>query len=150
LRAITRLPFVPGCAALALTLLAGCAQNAEAVFRHQHLVSIALTQTILDAEAGGLETTQRLYLAEEQLNEACAPLQEAGYRQMHNEEIDGSLQFAILTSLDGCRARAVRVEHLIRRVDPDIAHYFLGELESSPKAKSSYPRVSEAVFAHGR
>jgi hypothetical protein len=148
--ATIRTQCVSGLAAIVGVLLAGCAQNAEAVFRQQHQVSIALTHTILDAErAADFERAQRLYLTEEELNEACAPLQEAAYREMHEQEIDGPLEFAIVTSLDDCRATAREVAHLLRRVDPETARYFLGEMGNALNGAATLsPLGTSAAVPH--
>lgn len=146
MHAATRMPWLPGSVACVVCiLLAACGQAAETVFHQQHQVSIALAQTILEAEGEGGNRAQRLYRTEQELNEACAPLQEAGYREMNEEEIDGALEFEILVSLDDCRAKAQEVEHLLRRIDPEIARYFLGETPTGLNGTANFSNLNRAA-----
>src|SRR5690606_12124303 len=61
--------------------------RAASVFTYQNQVSATLAQAIAEAEAQGLPLLDALYTVEEQLNEACAPLQEAGRRTIEGEEV---------------------------------------------------------------
>lgn len=106
--------------------LGACAisERAETVYMEQHHVTIALIEAITVAETEDPALADQLYGTETDLDEACAPLREASYRQMSGREMDGALQRAILDSLDGCAAKTREVEGLLWRVDPETATYF--------------------------
>ncbi len=111
-----------------LALLAACdmSERAEALYLQQHRATTALTETIVVAETEDPSLAERLYVSESELDEACAPLREAGYRKLYGEEVDSALEWAIVESLDACAAKAQEVELLLWRVDPETANYFLG------------------------
>ncbi len=111
-----------------IALLGACATSAraEALYLQQHRATTALTETIVAAEAEDSELAERLYGTESELDDACAPLRQAGYRKLYGGEFDGQLEWAILDSLDGCAAKTQEVEILLWRVDPETAKYFLG------------------------
>lgn len=88
--------------------------RAAAVFTYQNQVSGSLAATIADAEAHGLPLLDALYTVEEQLNDACAPLQEAGRRTIEGEELGSLLQLAVYGALDGCAAKSEEVAYYVR------------------------------------
>lgn len=89
-------------------------QRAATAFTYQNQVSAALAQTIVEAETHDLPLLDALYTVEEQLNDACAPLQEAGRRTIEGEEIGGLLQLAVYSALDGCAAKSEEVAYYVR------------------------------------
>jgi hypothetical protein len=111
-----------------IALLGACAtgERAEAIYLQQHRATTALAETIVAAEAEDPELAERLYDTESEIDDACAPLRQAGYRKLYGGEVDGDLQWVILDSLDGCAAKTQEVEVLLWRVDPETAKYFLG------------------------
>src|SRR3546814_11963558 len=55
-----------------------------------------------------------LYTVEEQLNEACGPLQEAGRRTIEGEELGSLLQFAVFNAMEICAAKSEEVAYYVR------------------------------------
>ncbi len=74
---------------------------------------------------------------ESELDDACAPLREAGYRKLYGGEVDGGLEWAILDSLDGCADKTQEVEILLWRIDPETAKYFLGGGDTASAASEN-------------
>ncbi len=111
-----------------IALLGACAtgERAEAIYLQQHRATTALAETIVAAEAKDPE-----------LDDACAPLRQAGYRKLYGGEVDGDLQWLILDSLDGCAAKTQEVEVLLWRVDPETAKYFLGASDIASAASEN-------------
>src|SRR3546814_10503415 len=89
-----------------------------AIFTYQNQVSASLAQTIGEAEAHGLPLPDALYTVEEQLNEACAPLQEAGRRHMDGEDLSSLLQIAAYNAMDGCAANSEEAAYYVRLARP--------------------------------
>ncbi len=126
------------CAAIGLlALLGACApsERAAAVYLQQHRATTALTESIVAAEAEDPALAERLYVTESELDDACAPLREAGYRELYGDEVDSVLEWAIAASLEGCAAKTQEVEILLWRVDPETARYFLGDSDIASAAK---------------
>jgi len=88
--------------------------RAAAVFTYQNQVSAALAETIVDAESQNLPLLDALYTVEEQLNDACSPLQEAGRRHIEGERLGGLLQIAVYNAIDGCEAKSEEVAYYVR------------------------------------
>lgn len=88
--------------------------QAAAIFTYQNQVSASLAQTIGEAETHGLPLLDALYTVEEQLNEACAALQEAGRRHMDGEALSSLLQIAVYNAMDGCSAKSEEVAYYVR------------------------------------
>lgn len=89
-------------------------ERATATFTYQNQVSAALAETIVKAEANNLPLLDALYTVEEQLNDACSPLQEAGRRKIEGEELGSLLQLAVYTAMDGCEAKSQEVAYYVR------------------------------------
>ncbi len=122
-----------------IALLGACAtsERAEALYLQQHRATTALTETIVAAEAEDPELAEHLYGSESELDDACAPLREAGYRKLYGGEVDGGLEWAILDSLDGCADKTQEVEILLWRIDPETAKYFLGGGDTASAASEN-------------
>jgi hypothetical protein len=89
-------------------------QRATAAFTYQNQVSAALAATIIEAESHDLPLLDALYTVEEQLNEACNPLQEAGRRHIEGEALDGLLQLAVYNAIETCEAKSEEVAYYVR------------------------------------
>lgn len=89
-------------------------QRAASVFTYQNQVSASLAETIMQAESHDLPLLDALYTVEEQLNEACGPLQEAGRRHIEGEDLGGLLQFAVFNAMDGCESKSEEVAYYVR------------------------------------
>ena len=89
-------------------------ERAAAVFTYQNQVSASLAETIMQAESHDLPLLDALYTVEEQLNEACGPLQEAGRRHIEGEDLGSLLQFAVYNAMDGCEAKSEEVAYYVR------------------------------------
>src|SRR3546814_17868579 len=63
--------------------------RAASVFTYQNQVSASLAAAIVEADTRGLPLLDALYTVEEQLNEACGPLQEAGRRPRSDDRRGG-------------------------------------------------------------
>jgi len=92
----------------------GVEDRAASIFTYQNQVSATLASTIAEAEAHRLPLLDALYTVEEQLNDACAPLQEAGRRTIEGEDLGGLLQLAVYNALDGCAAKSEEVAYYVR------------------------------------
>lgn len=88
--------------------------RAAAVFTYQNQVSAALAETIVEAETRDLPLLDTLYSVEEQLNDACGPLQEAGRRHIDGEALGGLLQIAVYNAMDGCESKSEEVAYYVR------------------------------------
>ena len=104
--------------------LAGCA-NGEEVFLRQNQASTALAYTIMDMEDTQPDSVDELYDAEQELTDACGPLQEAGALGMHRKEIGLGLRLEIFDALDRCAAVSHEVESLVWQMHPEIARTYL-------------------------
>jgi hypothetical protein len=89
-------------------------ERATAAFTYQNQVSAVLAQTIVEAETRELPLLDALYAVEEQLNEACGPLQEAGRRHIEGEDLGSLLQIAVYGAIDGCEAKSGEVAYYVR------------------------------------
>jgi len=88
--------------------------RAASVFTYQNQVSGTLAQTIVEAETHGLPLLDALYTVEEQLNETCGPLQEAGRRTIEGEELGSLLQLAVYGAIEACAAKSEEVAYYVR------------------------------------
>lgn len=89
-------------------------QRAATVFTYQNQVSASLAETIVQAESHDLPLLDALYTVEEQLNEACGPLQEAGRRHIEGEDLGSLLQIAVFNAMDGCESKSEEVAYYVR------------------------------------
>ena len=89
--------------------------RAAAVFTYQNQVSAELAETIVEAETQDLPLLDALYSVEEQLNEACSPLQEAGRRHIEGQSLGGLLQIAVYNAMDGCESKSEEVAYYVRQ-----------------------------------
>ena len=89
--------------------------RAAAVFTYQNQVSAALAETIVEAETQDLPLLDALYSVEEQLNEVCRPLQEAGRRHIEGQSLGGLLQIAVYNAMDDCQAKSEEVAYYVRQ-----------------------------------
>src|SRR3546814_19110796 len=85
--------------------------RAASVFTYQNQVSASLAAAIVEADTRGLPLLDALYTVEEQLNEACGPLQEAGRRTIEGEELGSLLQFAVFNAMEICAAKSEEVAY---------------------------------------
>jgi len=88
--------------------------RAAAAFTYQNQVSAALAETIAEAEAHDLPLLDALYTVEEQLNDACGSLQEAGRRHIEGEDLGSLLQIAVYNAIEGCEAKSEEVAYYVR------------------------------------
>lgn len=88
--------------------------RAASVFTYQNQVSATLAQTIVEAETHDLPLLDALYTVEEQLNETCGPLQEAGRRTIEGEKLGSLLQFAVYGAIEPCAAKSDEVAYYVR------------------------------------
>ncbi|WP_420348885.1 hypothetical protein [Pelagibius sp.] len=105
--------------------------RAATIFTYQNQVSSALAQTIVDAEAEHAVILDALYAVEEQLNVACAPVQEAGRRHIDDEPIGGLLQLAVLNSMEDCEAKTDEVAYYVRLARGNSAEAFIRIFEAA-------------------
>jgi hypothetical protein len=89
-------------------------ERAASAFTYQNQVSASLAATIVEAETHGLPLLDALYTVEEQLNEACGPLQEAGRRTIEGEDLGSLLQISVYNAMEGCEAKSEEVAYYVR------------------------------------
>jgi hypothetical protein len=120
--------------------LGACAisERAEAIYMDQLHAATALIDAIAAAEASDPALADRLYGTENDLDDACAPLREAGYRKMSGQKLDGALERAILGTMDGCAAKTREVVSLLWQVDPETAAYFFPDRELASAGATNF------------
>lgn len=89
-------------------------ERATSVFTYQNQVSASLAATIVEAEVHSLPLLDALYTVEEQLNEACGPLQEAGRRTIEGEALGSLLQLAVFNAMETCALKSEEVAYYVR------------------------------------
>ena len=89
-------------------------ERAASAFTYQNQVSASLAATIVEAETHDLPLLDALYTVEEQLNEACGPLQEAGRRTIEGEDLGSLLQISVYNAMAGCEAKSEEVAYYVR------------------------------------
>lgn len=118
-----------------LILTTSCASltrgHGEEVFTSQHRAITAITEAIQVAELENPEIVDELYAAEDELNEACGPLQEVGSLKIIDKTVSFFLKLTSIFSLNSCEEKAREVEELIWRLDPETARYYLNK-ETNP------------------
>lgn len=88
--------------------------RAAAVFTYQNQVAASLAATIVEAETHQLPLLDALYTVEEQLNEVCGSLQEAGRRTIEGEDLGSLLQLAVYNAIEACAAKSEEVAYYVR------------------------------------
>ena len=122
--------------------------RAAAVFTYQNQVSAALAETIVEAETYELPLLDALYMVEEQLNEACAPLQEAGRRHIEGEELGGLLQIAVYNALESCKSKSEEVAYYVRLASSYSARVHLDlRVRDRAQHRVLLDRVSQDLLA---
>ena len=115
------LPALSVLAAVAGIILVGaCAamgDRAEALFFRQQTAQSALADTIGRVETARPQLAERLYGAEDELHEACAPLREAGQRKIYHQTIGTDLEWEVVGALDTCETKTRQVEQLVQRTE---------------------------------
>lgn len=113
----------------AIGALAACSNSGEQIFTRQNQAATALATMVMDAEAKGAPQSaakiDRIYAAESDLHEACAPLREMASQRMSGETVGFDAELIALVSLDRCEAETRRVEDFIRTDNPAVARAYL-------------------------
>ncbi len=107
-------------------LIAGCSSMGEEIYTRQNQAASALATMEMEAEAKDPGKADRIYKAESDLHDACAPLREAASRRMTGESVGIDSQFVVLVSLDRCADETQRAEDFIRLDNPSLARFYLG------------------------
>ena len=111
-----------GCATVTIQTVGGAEKTmtieeftmyTEAVFRRQNKAS---NQVIMLAEEVDPATYQKLAEAEEQMLEACGPLNKIAARQRDQESVGLSLKLEIAPTIDACDRATTQLETLLRAV----------------------------------
>lgn len=89
-------------------------ERVTTIFTAQNQVSAALAEKIIEAEVENVAILDALYAVEEQLNDACAPVQEAGRRHIDGEALSGMLQINVFNTMDDCEAKTEEVAYYVR------------------------------------
>lgn len=116
-------------AGVLVSSLAACGTmtaEAESVFLRQNQVSSALMQAIIAAEMENPGLADQLYGQEAELQQACGPLQKAGYQNLLDGEVDRTVKLAAFNALRACAMKSTELVQLIWRVDPVTAKGYLG------------------------
>ena len=109
----------------AAALLSACGHSGETVFTRQNQAASALATMGMEAEAKNPRRLDKIYAAETQLHEACAPLRDVASRRMTGEDVGLDTQLVAFVSLDRCATETTRVETFIWQDDPSIARLYL-------------------------
>ena len=122
----------------AIGALAACSNSGEQVFMRQNQAATALATMVMDAEAKGAPQSaakiDRIYAAESDLHEACAPLREMASQRMSGETVGLDAELVALVSLDRCEDETRRIEEFIRTDNPAVARAYLSPTYS-PEAR---------------
>lgn len=108
-------------AVLFAAALASCSGAGEEIFTRQNQAASTLATMVMEAEVKSPAAVDRLYEAETQLDEACAPLREIASRRMTGETVGLDSHLFALVSLDRCDAETARIEEFIRLGNPTVA-----------------------------
>ena len=122
----------------AIGALAACSNSGEQIFTRQNQAATALATMVMDAEAKGAPQSaakiDRIYAAESDLHEACAPLREMASQRMSGETVGLDAELVALVSLDRCEDETRRIEEFIRTDNPAVARAYLSPTYS-PEAR---------------
>ena len=109
--------------------IAGCSNSGEKVFTRQNQAASALATMVMEAEAQSPTQSagkvDQIYAAENQLQDACAPLREMASRRMTGETVGFDTELVAFVTLDRCESETRRVEEFIRKDNPAIARTYL-------------------------
>ena len=111
--------------AAAAALLSACGHSGETVFTRQNQAASALATMGMEAEAKNPLRLDRIYAAETQLHDACAPLRDVASRRMSGQDVGLDTQLVAFVSLDRCATETSRVETFIWQDDPTVARLYL-------------------------
>ena len=100
-------------------------ERVATIFTYQNQVSAALAESIVEAESDNMAILDALYAVEEQLNDACAPVQEAGRRHIDGEALGGMLQINVFNTMDECEAKSEEVAYYVRLARGKYAESFV-------------------------
>lgn len=109
----------------AAALLSACGHSGETVFTRQNQAASALATMGMEAEAKNPFRLDRIYAAETQLHDACAPLRDVASRRMSGQDVGLDTQLVAFVSLDRCATETSRVETFIWQDDPTVARLYL-------------------------
>ena len=108
-------------------LLAACSSTGEQVFTRQNQAASALATMVMEAEAQNPTQVDKLYAAEAQLHEACAPLRDMASRRMAGEQVGFDSKLVVFASLDRCASETKKVEEFIWLDNPSFARTHFGQ-----------------------
>ena len=100
-------------------------ERVTTIFTYQNQVSAALAQSIVEAETDNVEVLDALYAVEEQLNDACGPVQEAGRRHIDGEILSSMLQINVFNTMADCEAKTDEVAYYVRLARGSRAEAFM-------------------------
>ncbi len=108
-------------------------ERAATIFTSQNQVSAALAESIVQAEADAENDSilDALYDVEEQLNEACASVQEAGRRHIDGEDLGSMLQLNVFSTMGECEAKTEEVAYYVRLARGKYVETFVRVLEAA-------------------
>ena len=130
MKAVSRTAF-----AMALALAAGACSQGEHVFTRQNQAASALATMGMEAEAKNATGLDKIYAAEMELHEACAPLRDVAARRMSGESVGLDTQLVALVSMSRCETETQRVESFIWSGDPNVAKFYLAPVTAQTSLK---------------
>jgi hypothetical protein len=111
--------------AASAALLSACGHSGETVFTRQNQAASALATMGMEAEAKNPLRLDKIYAAETQLHDACAPLRDVASRRMSGQDVGLDTQLVAFVSLDRCESETSRIETFIWQDDPTVARLYL-------------------------
>lgn len=112
--------------------VSGCASSIESVFTHQNRTAAALATMAIEAEAHDPLKLDRIYTAETQLHDACAPLRNVAARRINGDAVGIGAEVMAVFSLDRCATETDRIESFIWLEAPPLARLYLGPAPGLP------------------
>jgi hypothetical protein len=101
--------------------------HSEDIFAYQNKVAAALAQSIQTIEMGDNLISDDLYDLEEEINDACEPVQTVGFLESQGEQAGTLLRLTAMNALEDCRDTAAKVEYYVWLADREAARAFLGD-----------------------
>jgi hypothetical protein len=106
--------------------VSACASSIESVFAYQNRTAAALATMAIETEAQTPIRLDRIYAAEMQLQEACAPLRNVAYRRINGDEVGIASELMAIFTLDRCSTMSSQIERFVWLEAPPIARLYLG------------------------
>ena len=94
--------------------VASMREYGERVFKYQHQVLVELMNIIIDFEEIDDPIIEKLYAYEDELNEACRPIQKTATTKMMGNEITSEEGYEVVATMDDCYDKAIEVRQYLK------------------------------------